>query len=74
MSRDLDQYHRQTIKRLVIGAIVIIYVLGGVLIYLIYGPAAAGMGLLCLTLGLLPVAFILLFFWLADWIVRRNRQ
>jgi hypothetical protein len=57
--------------RLAAAAIVLLFVLGLGLIYLIYGPGAAGVGLLCLLGALVPVALILGALYGIDWIVRR---
>jgi hypothetical protein len=71
MGRDLRRYARQTNVRLGIGGILLLLVVGDGLIYLIYGRGAALMGLLCLLLGLAPLALI----WLAltglDWVVKK---
>ena len=74
MSRDLRQYARQTNVRLAAGALFMLFVVGLGLIYLIYGPGAAMMGLTCMLAGMLPIALILLAFLLLDWIVKRARR
>jgi multisubunit Na+/H+ antiporter MnhB subunit len=74
MKRDLREYARQTNIQLVIAAFVLLFVVGLGLIYLIYGPGAAGVGLLCLLGGLVPVALILLAFRGIDWILKRARS
>lgn len=70
MSRDLRLYARQTTTRLILGALLLIFVLGDGLIYLLYGRPAALMGLVCLFAGLSPLLLI----WLAllgiDWLAR----
>jgi hypothetical protein len=43
------------------------------LIYLIYGSAAAGMGLVCLLAALLPICLIAASLYLMDWISKRGR-
>ena len=73
--RDLREYARQTNVRLVTGALLILFIVGDGLIYLVYGPAAAVSGLLCLAAGLFPLVLIGAAFWLMDWIVKRaNRE
>jgi hypothetical protein len=71
MARDLRRYASQTNLRLGIGGIVLLFVVGDGLIYIIYGREAALMGLLCLLLGLAPLVLI----WFAlvglDWVVKR---
>jgi hypothetical protein len=75
MKRDLRAYVRQTNTQLIVGGILILFIVGDGLIYLIYGPGAAVMGLLCLGGGLIPIGLIIFIFWGMDWIVRRaNRQ
>nr|BAL44370.1 hypothetical protein [uncultured bacterium]BAL56568.1 hypothetical protein HGMM_F40G09C15 [uncultured Chloroflexota bacterium] len=71
MSRDLRKYARETQKRLLLGALVLLFLVGTGLIYLIYGRGAASMALLCLTIGMIPVLLIFFAFWVLDWIVRR---
>lgn len=73
MKRDLREYARQTNVQLTIAAFVLLFVVGLGLIYVIYGPGAAGIGLLCLLGGLVPVVLILLAFVGIDWILRRAR-
>ena len=73
--RDLRKYARQTNIRLIIGAVLVLFIVGDGLIYIIYGPGAALTGLLCLAGGLAPIALIFLFFLLLDWVVKRaNRE
>jgi hypothetical protein len=68
MSRDLHSYHRQTTTRLIIGGLILLFVVGGGLIYLVYGPGAAVTGLICLGAGLIPVGLIVLFLELLGWL------
>jgi hypothetical protein len=74
MSRDLRKYQRQTTTRLIVGGILLLYIVGGGLIYLIYGRNAAISGVLCLVLGMIPLAAIFLFFIVIDWIVKRYKD
>ena len=73
MKRDLREYARQTNIRLTIAAFLLLFVVGLGLIYLIYGPGAAGIGFLCLLGGLVPIGLILLALIGIDWIVKRGR-
>ncbi len=73
MKRDLRGYARQTNLRLGIGALVLLFGVGLGLIYVIYGPGAAGVGLLCLLGGLVPIALIFFVLFGMDWIVKRAR-
>ncbi len=71
MSRDLRKYARQTTARLIGGALLLVFLVGDGLIYLIYGKAAALTGLLCLLAGMIPVIIIVLILILLDWIRKR---
>ncbi len=73
MKRDLRAYARQTNVRLGMGAFILLFGIGLGLIYLIYGPGAAGVGLLCLLGSLVPIGLILLFLYGLDWIMQRAR-
>ena len=72
--RDLRAYARQTQLRLLLGFVALLYLVGGGLIYLFYGPAALVSGLLCLTAGLSPLLVIALLLWALDWLVRRHHD
>jgi hypothetical protein len=71
--RDLREYTKQTNVRLAIGAFILVFVIGVALIWAIYGEGAAGMGLACLLAALFPIALIVLFFLVIDWILKRAR-
>ncbi|NLG73669.1 MAG: hypothetical protein GX495_16695 [Chloroflexi bacterium] len=72
MAGDLRRYARQTQVRLITGGLFLLFIVGDGLILLLYGPQAAALGLICLLVGLAPLALI----WLAlvgiEWIVRKN--
>ncbi len=74
MSNDLRKYSRQTNSRLIIGAILLLFLVGGGLILYFYGTGAFALGLLCLAGGLAPVLVILLIFWGLEAIVKHNRS
>jgi hypothetical protein len=75
MSRDLRKYARQTNFRLIVGALLLLFIVGDGLIYAIYGSSAAVTGLLCILGGLVPVGLIVLALLLLDWITKRaNRE
>ena len=74
MTRDLRRYTRQTNIRLIVGALLLLFIVGDGLIYLIYGKGAALMGLLCLLAGLIPVALTLLIMLLLDWVAKRVKE
>ena len=73
MKRDLREYAKQTNIQLAIAALILLFVVGLGLIYVIYGPGAAGIGLLCLLGGMVPIAIIFFFLFGIDWIVKRAR-
>jgi hypothetical protein len=71
MSRDLRKYTRQTNVRLFAGALVLLFIVGDGLIYLIYGGGAALVGVLCLLGGMLPVVLVILVLLLLEWIQKK---
>jgi len=74
VGRDLRKYRRQTTIRLIIGGLLLLFVVGTGLIYLIYGQPAAMSGFVCLALGMFPLLAILVFFWVIDWIIKRSHD
>ena len=71
--KDLREYTKQTNVRLVLGAFILLFVVGVGLIWLIYGEGAAGLGFTCLLAALFPVILILFVFIAIEWIVKRAR-
>lgn len=71
--KDLREYSKQTNVRLIAGAFILLFVVGIGLIWLIYGKAAAGMGLLCMFAALVPVILIFGVFGGIDWILKNVR-
>lgn len=71
MSRDLRKYASQTSVQLIIGAFVILFIVGLGLIAWIYGLGAALTGLLCLLGALVPIGLIVLALKGIDFIVKR---
>lgn len=71
MNRDLRDYARKTNVQLGMGAFFLLFLVGLGLIYLFYGKEAAVLGFFCLLATMLPIALILLFLLLTDWIVKR---
>jgi len=71
MTRDLRRYARQTHVRLIVGALLLLFIVGDGLIYLIYGKGPALMGLFCLLVGLMPVALTLLVLLLLEWLAKK---
>lgn len=74
MKRDLREYARQTNIQLIVAGLILLFGVGLGLIYVIYGPGAAGVGLLCLLGGLVPIALIVLALVAIDWIAKRARS
>lgn len=74
MKRDLREYARGTNLHLAVGALILLFVVGLGLIYLIYGPGAAAFGFTCLLAGLVPIGVILLVLWGIDWILKHARS
>ncbi len=72
--KDLRRYARQTNARLLTGFILILFLVGDGLIYLIYGPNAAILGALCLVAGLAPLLLIWLILWILELIVKRESE
>ena len=73
MARDLRRYARQTNTLLIVGGVLLLFVVGDGLIYLIYGPEAALLGMICLMAGLSPLLLIWLALTVVEWISRRAR-
>ena len=70
MSHDLRKYAAQTNFRLILGAIILLFVVGLGLIWLFYGFRAAALGLLCLFGALVPLGLILFFIFGLDAILK----
>lgn len=73
MSRDLRKHHQQTNKRLWIGFLLVVFLVGDGLIYLFYGRGSALMGLLCLVGAMVPILSVGAFFWLMEKAVDKRR-
>lgn len=71
---DLRKYARQTNARLLIGFILILFLIGDGLIFLIYGKNAAILGALCLVAGLAPLLLIWLILLAMEWFVKRQNS
>ena len=71
MSRDLRKYGSQTSVQLIVGALVLLFVVGIGLIGWFYGIGAALMGFLCLLGALVPIGLIVLSLNGLDAIVKR---
>jgi TM2 domain-containing membrane protein YozV len=69
--RDLRRYAHQTNTRLIVGGILVLFLVGDGLIYLIYGRQAALLGFVCLLGGLSPIALIWLSLAVLEWFTKR---
>lgn len=69
---DLRAYARGTQFRLIVGAMALLFIVGGGLIWLVYGKSAFVLGLLCMGLGVTPILLIVAFLALAGWVARRG--
>ena len=68
--RDLRKYARATTIRLVVGVILIVFVIGDGLIFLIYGQDAGQMALISTGLGLAPLVLVGIMLWFLGWFAR----
>lgn len=71
MSNDLRKYTSQTNFRLVVGALVVLFIVGIGLIAWLYGWQAALMGLLCLFGMLIPIGLVILSLRGLDFILKK---
>jgi hypothetical protein len=71
--KDLREYAKQTNIRLGVGAVLLLFIVGLGLVWVIYGERAAGMGFVCLLAALFPVILILGIFLLIEWVLKRAR-
>ncbi len=74
MTRDLRKYARQTNVRLLAGFILLLFIIGDGLIFIIYGREAALLGFICILFGLAPLLLIGLALWIVDVIVTRANR
>lgn len=74
MSRDLRKYARQTNVRLFVGFLILLFLVGDGLIYVIFGRESAMMGLVCLLAGLAPLFLIWLVFLGLDILLKKIRE
>lgn len=71
MSKDLRRYAKQTNTRLLVGFVLLLFIIGDGLIYIIFGSEAAISGLICIFIGLFPLILIWLVLLVIDWIAKR---
>jgi hypothetical protein len=58
--------------RLIAGFLLLVFLVGDGLIFLLYGRGAGLAGLICLLGALLPIFLVVFFLWLADRIVKNQ--
>ncbi len=74
MTSDLRKYASQTTVRLIVGALVLVFVVGSALILWLYGLGPALMGLLCLLGALIPIGLIWLLMVGLDVLVKKLNE
>jgi O-antigen/teichoic acid export membrane protein len=74
VGRDVRRYSQQTTIGLIIGGLLLLFIVGDGLIYLIYGSGPAVTGLICMAAGLVPVLIIYGILALMGWIAKRNND
>ena len=74
LSRDLRKYSSQTILRLIVGAVVILFLVGTGLIAWLYGSQPALLAFLCLLGALLPIGLIILSLKVIEWMVKKEEK
>jgi hypothetical protein len=71
LSKDLRRYAKQTNTRLLVGFVLLLFIIGDGLIYIIFGSEAAVSGLICIFVGFSPLFLIWFVLLIIDWIVKR---
>lgn len=74
MSTDLRKYASQTTIRLIVGALILLVIVGSALIWWLYGLGAALMGLLCLMAALVPIGVVWLLMLGLDLLVKKLNE
>ena len=74
MKQDLRKYSQQTIKRVVIWGILLIFIIGNLMIFIFYGRQALLTGITCMLSGLLPLGAIYLVFLGLDYFLKKYHQ
>ncbi|MGA9190504.1 MAG: hypothetical protein WBZ24_02105 [Anaerolineales bacterium] len=70
----MRDFRSQTDRRMFAGFVLILLLVGGGLIYLLYGREAAILGALCLLAGIAPVALLWLILRGLEWWGKRTGQ
>ena len=75
---NLRGHRARTDRNLLIGFFALLFIVGGALIWWLYGGSAAALGIICIALGAmlagLVVAITLGLGWLSDWLDRRDME
>ena len=71
MKRDLRAYARKTNVRLFIGFFVVLVLIGGGLIWWVYGRAAAVSGAFCMLASASPLVLIWLALNIIEWVAKK---
>jgi hypothetical protein len=71
---DLEQYRRQTERRLILGGVAIVILVGGALILLLFDAGALAGAWICLGAMALPIAAIIGALLLFQWLGREPRN
>ena len=75
---NLRGHRARTDRDLLIGFFALLFIVGGGLIWWLYGGSAAALGIICIALGAmlagLVVAITLGLGWLSDWLDRRDME
>jgi hypothetical protein len=71
--RDLRAYAKTTQIHLILGVILLLFIVGDGIVYVIFGAEAGKFAFLCTGLGLLPLILIFGSLWFLGWIARRAR-
>lgn len=74
MTIDLRRYRSQTTVRLIIWALILLFVVGGGLIWWFYGLGAALMGVLCLIGAMVPIGVVWLVMIGLDLLVKKLNE
>jgi hypothetical protein len=72
--KDLREYAAGTHRRLILGGLILIFILGVGLIWWRYGPGAGWMALLCTVAGLAPAVLIAIWLRVMEWAAKRLKD
>ena len=72
----MRRHRERTDRNLLLGFFALLFIVGGGLIWLLYGAGAAAFGVACMVVGALLASLVLLLMfslqWLNDWLDRRD--